>query len=133
MEKVLNIDGKNIPFKATGGTCRMYRSYFKRDLLKDFAKLEKKANELENSELETKFEVIDLEIFENLVWTMAKAADPDIPCLEEWLDGFETFSIYKNLKSILEILVGSMETTIESKNQLAAVATKKHRWKWKRK
>lgn len=128
MEKTLNIDGKDIKFKATGGTCRMYRFYFRRDLLKDFARLEKKAEELEKSgdaDNVSKFELIDLEIFENLVWTMAKAANPNLPDMEVWLDGFETFSIYKNLHDILEILVGSMEQTVESKNHLAAVVNKR--------
>ena len=34
-------------------------------------------------------------MFENVAYLMAKHADPSVPgTVEEWLDGFDTFSIY---------------------------------------
>ena len=45
-----------------------------------------------------------LEMFENIAYVMAKHADPSIPDTpEEWLDGFNTFSIYQVLPQIIEL------------------------------
>ena len=40
----------------------------------------------------------------NIAYVMAKHADPSIPDTpEEWLDGFNTFSIYQVLPQIIEL------------------------------
>ena len=40
-------------------------------------------------------DMFSLEMFENIAYIMAKHADPNIPDTpEEWLDEFNTFSIY---------------------------------------
>jgi len=56
---------------------------------------------------------------------MAKHADssqPDTP--EEWLDQFNTFSIYEVLPDLLELWNLNMETAVESKKNLNRVAGK---------
>lgn len=98
MEKVINIDGKAVPFKATAATIRNYRTRFGRDLLLDFQKLQDDASAGQNLSVDT------LTIFENLAYTMAKQADPNIPdTADEWLDGFDMFSIYVVLPQIVEL------------------------------
>ncbi len=43
-------------------------------------------------------------MFENIAYTMAKHADPQIPNeVDEWLDGFNTFSIYQVLPQLIEL------------------------------
>lgn len=46
-----------------------------------------------------------LELFENIAFIMAKHANKDkIPdTVEDWMDSFETFSIYEILPQILEM------------------------------
>jgi hypothetical protein len=47
---------------------------------------------------------MDLEIFENVSFIMARQYDANIPSTpEEWLDGFKTFSIYEILPGLLEL------------------------------
>ena len=58
----------------------------------------------------------DLEVFENVAYVMALHADATIPAtIEEWLDGFEMFSIYEVLPQILELWGENMKTQVKSK------------------
>ena len=118
MEKIINIDGKGVRFKASAATLRIYRIRFKRDLLVDLMKLSKTAQKEVT-------EIPDLELFENLAFIMAKQADASIPdTVEEWLDGFSTFAIRDILPSILELWSDNMSTVAESKKKLTEVTGK---------
>ena len=98
MERTINIDGRDVKFKATAATIRNYRSLFGRDLLMDFQELQKGMASDESLSAEA------LTIFENLAFIMAKQADPTIPdSADEWLDGFDMFSIYIVLPQIVEL------------------------------
>lgn len=92
MTRKIEIDGKEVPFRASVAVPRIYRIKFHRDIYKDLSALEKnigKSDE-ENSNLD----LFSLELFENIAFIMAKHTDPSIPdTSEEWLDGFGTFSI----------------------------------------
>jgi hypothetical protein len=47
---------------------------------------------------------------------MAKHADPDIPDTpEEWLDAFNTFSIYQVLPKIIQLWGLNVKTDVEAK------------------
>ena len=94
MKRNITIDGQEVPFKASAAIPRIYRMRFHRDIYKDLRDLEKgiDKNDPENSNLD----LFSLEMFENIAYVMAKHADPSIPDTpEEWLDGFNTFSIYQ--------------------------------------
>lgn len=98
MEKTVRIDGRDVKFRATAATIRNYRALFGRDLLMDFQKLQ---GETGNG---TTLSAEALGIFENLAFVMAKQADPSIPdTADEWLDGFDMFSIYVVLPEIVEL------------------------------
>ena len=113
MERTLNIDGKQVPFKATAGTIRRYRAEFGRDLLLDFKKLQEEATAGDS------LTATALTIFENLAYTMAKQADPTIPNdPDEWLDGFEMFSIYTVLPQLVELWKLSELPTATSKKKV---------------
>lgn len=127
MKKVIEIDGKEVGFKATALTLRLYRHFFGRDMISDMVKLKKayaKASELpedttEEEKREAQLSVLDLEIFENAAWIMAwqydkKAAGEDPGT---WLDGFETFSIYEVFPVILELWALNQKTTAEPKKK----------------
>lgn len=60
--------------------------------------------------------MFSLEMFENIAYVMAKHADLNIPDTpEEWLDEFNTFSIYQVLPSIIELWGLNVQTEVESK------------------
>lgn len=112
MEKIVDVSGQKVAFKATASTARRYRQQFNRDLLVDMQDLSKSVNNggtLSASALET---------FENIAFTMAKQADPDITCTpDEWLDRFDMFSIYEVLPQIIQLWGVSMETLETSKKK----------------
>ena len=62
------------------------------------------------------YNMFSIEMFENIAFIMAKHADPSIPdTLEEWLDNFNTFSIYKVLPKLIELWGLNVKTDVESK------------------
>ena len=115
--KKLNIDGKEVYFKASAAIPRIYRLRFGRDIYKDLASLDTaiKANNPDSSNLDN----LSLEIFENIAYIMARHADESVPdTVEDWLDGFNTFSIYQVLPEIIKLWGLNVETQIEAKKNL---------------
>lgn len=128
MEKIIEIvsaipdkDGKPIKipvkFRATANVPRMYRIWFRRDIIKDMQQLKKSAEESNKNDKE--FTIEDLSIFENVAYCMARLADLEHTpnSIDEWLDGFATFSIYEILPQILELWEMNLETTSEAKKK----------------
>lgn len=100
IEKRIEIDGQQVPFRASAAIPRLYRSKFGRDIFRDLMKLGKAVNTADSGKLP----ISDLEMFENVAYIMAKHADPGQPDTpEEWLDQFNTFSIYEVLPQLLEL------------------------------
>ena len=114
IEKVLNISGHEVKLKSTAGTLRNYRNNFGRDLLKDVAHLEDKLKKVKTTS--EQFEVMDLGMFEEIAWSMAKTADENTKPIDKWLDDFETFAIIKVLPEIMTLLSENMKTENQSKN-----------------
>lgn len=124
MDKVVKIDGKNVKFRATARTPRLYRAIIGRDMIRDMNRLSKaykKATadyETEEEKLEAQLEATDLEIFENVAYIMARHANPDIiETADEWLDSFNMFSIYEVLPEILELWALNNVTTSTPKKK----------------
>ena len=123
MTKTIEIDGKQVPFKASAAIPRIYRVKYGRDIFKDLMKLEKALNE--NTAEESGLDLFSLETFENIAYLMAKHADPSLPdTAEEWLDEFSVFSIYQVLPEILTLWGENLITDVEAKKGLAEVSGK---------
>ena len=119
----VEIDGKQVPFKASAAIPRIYRIKFNRDIYKDLRSLEKAVGE--GDEENSNLDLFSLEMFENIAYVMAKHADPNIPdTLEEWLDEFNTFSIYQVLPSIIELWGLNVQTEVESKKNFAQLTAR---------
>ena len=120
MVKNIEIDGKQVAFRASAAIPRIYRMKFQRDIYKDLAALEKAVGD--NTEEVSNLDMFSLEMFENIAYIMAKHADPSIPDTpEEWLDEFNTFSIYQVLPKIIELWGLNVKVDVEAKknfNQL---------------
>ncbi len=119
----IDIDGKQVAFKASAAIPRIYRLKFQRDIYKDLRVLEKSIGaEDENS---SNLDLFSLEMFENIAFVMAKHADPSIPNTpEEWLDGFNTFSIYQVLPQLIELWGLNVQTDVETKKNFARQSVK---------
>ena len=114
MTKKIEIDGQEVCFKAAAAIPRIYRIKFHRDIYKDLRALEQAVGQ--NSEEESSLDMFSLEMFENIAYIMAKHADPSIPdSPEEWLDGFNTFSIYQVLPQIIELWGLNVQTDVTAK------------------
>lgn len=104
--KEIEIDGKKIKFAASASITRLYRSKFQRDIILDMEKLSSDLSSF-GSKTETdgsSIPVESLEIFENVAYIMAYKANKDIPnTIDEWLDDFNTFSIYLVLPELLDL------------------------------
>ena len=104
MDKIITIDGRDIKFRATARTPRLYRAIIGRDMIMDMNKLQQKYKKVETGE-EKSLDVVDLQIFEDTAYIMARHADPDMKeqTADEWLDTFDMFSIYEILPKIFEL------------------------------
>lgn len=122
--RYIEVDGQKVAFKASATVPRLYRAKFRRDLFKDFAALEQEMGQ--NDEESSGMDIGSLEVFENIAFIMAKHADPEnVPNdPDEWLEQFNTFSIYEVLPKLIELWGMNVETQIESKKNLARLTEK---------
>lgn len=112
----IEIDEREVVFKASAAIPRIYRLKFQRDIYSDLRLLEKSINH--NDEEESGLDLFSLEMFENIAYIMAKHADPSIPNTpEDWLDEFNTFSIYQVLPQLIELWGLNVQTEIEAKKK----------------
>lgn len=118
IQKTITVDGIGVTFKASAAVPRLYRIKFRRDIYKDFASL--KTDVAEGDENKSELDIESLEVFENIAYIMAKHADPenvpDNP--DDWLEAFNTFSIYEVLPQLIELWGLNVETQAESKKNI---------------
>ena len=123
IRKDIDIDGKMIAFKASAAIPRIYRLKFQRDIYKDLSVLEKSIGD--GDAKASNLDMFSLEMFENIAFIMAKHADPTIPDTpEEWLDQFNTFSIYQILPQLIELWGLNVKTDVEAKKNFAQQSVK---------
>lgn len=104
MEKTIVIDGKNVTFKSTGATLLKYKLQTHRELLVDITNM----NEFNTTNDFNKF---DTEIMYNIIWVLAKTANPNILGVEAWLDTFESFPLMEVFTEAMELILNSMSVT----------------------
>ena len=120
MEKIIEVGGKQVKFRATGATPIHYRNLFRRDFLAEMQKLveEKEAIDAGDSK---QYSITSLESFENIAYIMARsgAGNPSDfpPTPEDWLDGFDMFNIYEVLPQIIELWGLNQKTLSERKKK----------------
>ena len=118
IQKNIIIDGIDVPFKASAAVPRLYRLKFRRDIYQGFAALQKSVGE--NTEESSALDIESLEVFENIAYIMAKHADAAIPASpDEWLEQFNTFSIYEILPQLINLWGLNVETQVKSKKNIA--------------
>lgn len=122
MKKQIVISGIECNLKSSAAIPRMYRLKFGRDIFVDMQKIrksiedqnkakeilrkqaEESGEEFDESQVESSMPLESLEMFENIAFLMHKHGDSSQPNdIDEWLDQFETFDIYKVMPEILEM------------------------------
>lgn len=117
MDREITIDGKQVKFRATARTPRLYRALIGRDMISDMNKLMKSYERKQKNEDD--LDVIDLQIFEDVAYIMARHANPEITekTADDWLDTFDMFSIYEILPHILELWAVNTKQTSSPKKK----------------
>lgn len=115
MEKIINIDGRDVKFKSTGAYLLRYKAQFGRDALQDIMRLSQAINQ-DTNEIEN-IDKLDLEVFYNLIWTLAKTADPSLPPPMEWLDTFSQFPLEDIIPQVMELIFSCIKSTVTSKKK----------------
>ncbi|WP_026524723.1 hypothetical protein [Butyrivibrio sp. MB2005] len=120
--KVIKIDDKDVTFKASAATPRIYRNLFGRDIFKDLSKLEKDIDKSGEEDLD----MFSLEMFENLAFVFARQGEPEKTphTPDEWLDQFSTFSIYEILPELISLWGMNIQQQVESKKNFQRVIEK---------
>lgn len=95
--KTIEIDGKQVKFKASAAVPRLYRVKFGRDIYKDLRMLEKSVGD--NDE-----DASNMDLFS--------------------LDQFNTFSIYQILPQLIDLWGLKVQTTVDARKNLAKVSGK---------
>jgi hypothetical protein len=110
MEKVIEIDGKQVRLKSNAAIPLLYKAQFGRDFFRDILKMNKlKAFDPKKDNYEA-LEQLDTSVFYNLIWTYAKAADKSIASPIEWLSEFDEFPLEEVVLNVQDLLVHSFKT-----------------------
>ena len=126
MEQTIKVGDKEVKMRASALVPRKYRFKFGRDMISDMTSLKKAFNKAKNlpenateeEREEAQLSALDLTIFENVAYIMAKHADANLPdSPDEWLDQFDMFSIYQVLPQILALWNMSTATTSNPKKK----------------
>ena len=117
MEKIIRIDGRDIPFRATAAIPRLYLIKFGRDIMQDMKDIQQAVEKAENGEEPIPVKL--LEFFEYVAYLMARHANPQMPehSGEEWVDRFNTFSMIEGVPERLEEWKANNGTLAESKKK----------------
>lgn len=117
MEKTIQIGDKEIQLKATAAILLRYQMQFHRDALKDIFSLFEGLNvetisptHTQQISLSDSLQLMDIVIFQQLMWVMAKTANKDTPDFLHWLDSFDEFPIFDCINDIMELLLGCLMT-----------------------
>ena len=122
MDKVIRIDDKDVKFRATARTPRLYRVIIGRDMIIDMNQLAnkyRKVNKAKKNGDNLSFTSKELQMFEDAAYVMARHATPDIEqqTADDWLDSFNMFSIYEVLPHLLELWGLNQKTTSTAKKK----------------
>ena len=116
MEKILNIDGRNVKLKSTGAYLLRYKAQFGRDALQDIFKLVGAIDE--KSKAIKDINALDLEVLFNMIWVLAKTADPNLPPPLEWLDTFSEFPLEEIIPEVIDMIFGCIKSSTNPKKKV---------------
>lgn len=123
MERLVNIDGREMRLRATALLPRQYRYHFGRDLIldlkKSFEASGKSLAEIQADPSGAGFDAVDMGVFENLAWLMLRAAGEEVGgSPEEWLDGVDDPMLFYNLLPVVvDLWIQNTATTAKAKKK----------------
>lgn len=109
MEKVVNIDGQDLKLAVNGGTPRLYRSLFRKDLFQGM-----------NNAVDENGDIKDSEVYENLAFVMAiQGGSISMSTkIDDWLNAMSNpMAIMEAAPDILDLWLATKETTSIAKKE----------------
>lgn len=131
MEKKIIVGDYEFAAKSTAASLLSYKRHFGRDGLVDMLNLvnsiaDTPAEDAEEGAESVQFaSTFDFDTFFRFMWVFARAANPTIPGLEEWMEGFDIGPIdfaIEALDQTMDLLFDSTKTAVKPKNRPAAAA-----------
>lgn len=102
MIKTIEIGGKQVTFKTTGGTIMRYRNQFNSEFLADLILVQ----EAKNGNMSG----FSYKAIEQVIWALAKTADNTIPDPQAWYDSFEEFPLFDVFAQLQDMITSSFKT-----------------------
>jgi hypothetical protein len=129
MERIIKVGEYEFAAKSTAASLFSYKRNFNRDGLKDLIALtqgmpDDAEGDIVSALVEGNF---DFDTFFRFLWVFARAANPEIPPLERWLEGFDMPPIdfaVQALTQSMDLLFDSAKTSVKPKNHPAAAVKK---------
>lgn len=122
MEKIINIDAREVKLKVNGGFLIQYKIKYGRDALKDIIKMLDglNLNSIDKSDdLNMQVSImqkIDLDLFYRMLHMMAKTANPDIEeDYVKWCSSFDNLPVFDLINDLVELLMSSMTSSYQKK------------------
>jgi len=127
MERIIKVGEYEFAAKSTAASLFSYKRNFNRDGLKDLIALtqgmpDDVEGDIVSALVEGNF---DFDTFFRFLWVFARAANPEIPPLERWLEEFDMPPIdfaVQALTQSMDLLFDSTKTSVQPKNHPAAAA-----------
>ena len=129
MERTVLIEGREVRLRASAAIPRLYRLQFRRDILQDMQAIQREIAKAEAAREEalaagkadpgSTLPLEALTLFENVAYVMARHGDPcGVPdSIDEWLDGFGSFSIYTVFPVVQELWTENLRTLNPTKKK----------------
>jgi len=115
MDSVITIDGKFVMIRKTAGTMQRYKTATGREWNADIDRFFTLKKDIEAAKTDEErlsiFLKADTAWMYDAVYIMAKQASPDLPPLEEWLDGFDSFRVWEVFQQVLPLLLSEMQVS----------------------
>lgn len=129
MERIIKVGEYEFAAKSTAASLFSYKRNFNRDGLKDLIALtqgmpDDAEGDIVSALVEGNF---DFDTFFRFLWVFARAANPEIPPIEKWLEGFDMPPIdfaVQALTQSMDLLFDSTKTSVQPKNHPAAAVKK---------
>ena len=130
MEKTILISGKEVRLKNTGSFALRYKEQFGKNPISEIMGMIEVFQDMDIESISPELDLadlkkIDFDIFYNVIWTMAKTADKSIASPLDWLDEFDEFPIIDILPEVMDMLIQSFTSTIQSKKNMNHPAMKR--------
>ncbi len=129
MERIIKVGEYEFAARSTAASLFSYKRNFNRDGLKDLIALtqgmpDDAEGDIVSALVEGNF---DFDTFFRFLWVFARAANPGIPPIEQWLEEFDMPPIdfaVQALTQSMDLLFDSTKTSVQPKNHPAAAVKK---------